>query len=182
MLSINLAPHLVSEYLEKVGVISVNIACINSPLNTTLSGPEEAIDKVKAQADQDVIFAQKLKTGVAYHSPSMKAIANEYLAALEGLTVRKDGTSILMISSVTGKTTSNGELSTPQYWVDNMLSPVRFAEAVQVIVNKNSARKLDLGNITDLIEIGPHPALRRPVKDTLKEMANFAKGVRYNYA
>ncbi|KAG5751638.1 hypothetical protein H9Q70_005694 [Fusarium xylarioides] len=105
MLSINLAPHHVSEYLEKTGVTTVNVACINSPLNVTLSGPEEAIDTIKSQADQ----------------------------------------------------------------------------GVQVIANKNSAYKLGLGSITDLIEIGPHLALRRPVKDTLDEMASAAKGVRYDY-
>ncbi|KAK6697617.1 hypothetical protein SNK04_013870 [Fusarium graminearum] len=181
MLSINLAPHDVLGYLEKTGVLTVNVACINSPLNITLSGPEEAIDKIKSQADQDGIFAQKLKTGVAYHSQSMKVIAGEYLAALEGLTKRKDGTSIPMVSSVTGKSISPETLSTGQYWVDNMLSPVRFAKVVQVIANNNSARKLGLGNITDLIEIGPHPALRRPVKDTLSEMSSASKGVRYNY-
>ncbi|CAF3615362.1 unnamed protein product [Fusarium graminearum] len=181
MLSINLAPHDVLGYLEKTGVLTVNVACINSPLNITLSGPEEAIDKIKSQADQDGIFAQKLKTGVAYHSQSMKVIAGEYLAALEGLTKRKDGTSIPMVSSVTGKSISPETLSTGQYWVDNMLSPVRFAKVVQVIANNNSARKLGLGNITDLIEIGPHPALRRPVKDTLSEMSSASKGVRYSY-
>ncbi|KAF5531595.1 polyketide synthase [Fusarium napiforme] len=176
MLSINLAPYSVSAYLEKISVTAVNIACINSPLNVTLSGPEEAIDKIKSQADRDGIFAQKLKTGVAYHSPSMKTIASEYLAALEGLSGRKDRASIPMVSSVTGKSISPETLSTGQYWVDNMLSPVRFAEVVQVIANKNSARKLGLGNITDFIEIGPHPALRRPVKDTLDEISSAAKG------
>lgn len=182
MLSINLAPHHFSQYLEKVGIITVNVACINSPLNVTLSGPEEATDKIKSQANQDGIFAQKLKTGVAYHSRSMKAIAREYLAALQCLTKRKNGTGIPMVSSVTGKSISTEALSTGQYWVENMLSPVRFAEVVQVIANKNSARKLGLGSITDLIKIGPHPALRRPVKDTLSEMSSAAKDVRYTYA
>ncbi|EWG35889.1 hypothetical protein FVEG_00079 [Fusarium verticillioides 7600] len=181
MLSINLAPHHVPDYLDKTRITTVNVACINSPLNVTLSGPEDAIDKAKSQADQDGIFAQKLKTEVAYHSQSMKAIASEYLAALGGLTKRKDGASIPMVSSVTGKSISPETLSTGQYWVDNMLSSVRFAEVVQVIANKTSARKLGLGNITDLVEIGPHPALRRPVKDTIDELASAAKGVRYTF-
>ncbi|KAF5590970.1 polyketide synthase [Fusarium pseudocircinatum] len=77
MLSINLAPHHVSEYLEKIDITTVNVACINSPLNVTLSGSEDAIEKVKSQTDQDGIFAQKLKTGVAYHSPSMKAMSDQ---------------------------------------------------------------------------------------------------------
>ncbi len=53
-------------------------ACVNSPLNCTLSGPEHPIEAIKAQADEDGIFAQTLKTGVAYHSPAMLAVADEY--------------------------------------------------------------------------------------------------------
>nr|ALQ32786.1 putative polyketide synthase [Fusarium babinda] len=181
MISINLAPHEVSNFLKNIGVTSVNIACINSPLNTTLSGPEEAIDTLKAQADRNGIFAQKLKTGVAYHSLSMKSIAGEYLAVLNGLTGKHTAGRIPMISTVTRKLITGEIMSTGQYWVDNMLSPVRFAEAVQVVSRKDSARKLGLGNITDLVEIGPHPALRRPVKDTLTELGPAARGLKYSY-
>jgi NADPH:quinone reductase-like Zn-dependent oxidoreductase/malonyl CoA-acyl carrier protein transacylase/SAM-dependent methyltransferase/acyl carrier protein len=182
MLSINLAAHEVPEFLAKTGNTSVNVACINSPLSSTLSGLEEAIDAIKAQADLDGIFAQKLRTGVAYHSPSMKAIADEYLAALGDLNPeKKDEVEIPMISSVTGKLISHETSSTGQYWVDNMLSPVLFAQALQAMTSKESAKKLGLGNITNLVEIGPHPALRRPVKDTLSSLGNPKKEVRYAY-
>ncbi|KAF4443314.1 polyketide synthase [Fusarium austroafricanum] len=168
MISINLAVHEVSEFLAKADVTSVNVACINSSLNVTLSGPEGAIDIIKAQADRDGTFAQKLKTGVAYHSSSMKGIADEYLAALDGLTGSHVEDRTPMISTVTGKHVNTETMTSGQYWVDNMLSPVRFAQALQVIANKNFMSKAGLGNITDLVEIGPHPALRRPVRDTLR--------------
>ncbi|KAK3302820.1 polyketide synthase [Chaetomium strumarium] len=171
MISVNLAEDQVPDYLSQVetsktsAASSVCVACINSPLNCTLSGPEAAIDAIKAQADRDGIFAQKLRTGVAYHSPSMLAIAGEYLTLMGhlegGATSKASGGSITMVSSVTGKELGPGELAKPQYWVGNMVSTVRFSDAVRTLLTKFES------SITDLVEVGPHPALRRPARDTM---------------
>ncbi|KAI0377960.1 hypothetical protein F5Y04DRAFT_168710 [Hypomontagnella monticulosa] len=184
MISINLTEDQVAGYLENIKVAdSVGIACVNSPLNCTLSGAEAAIDAVKVKADKDGIFAQKLKTGVAYHSSSMLAIADEYqslMGNLEGAAVNhtKAKSSIPMVSTVSGKPIRPAELARGQYWVDNMVSPVRFSDALQVLTQDSSFLKAGLNGITDLIEVGPHPALRRPVQDTInKTGAN--KKIRY---
>lgn len=183
MMSVNLAEEEVKGYLENISAdvaAKINVACINSPLNCTLSGDEGAIDIAKEQLDKDGIFAQKLKTGVAYHSPSMKKIADEYKTQMGSL----DGSarsSIPMVSSVTGRRVQPAALATPQYWVDNMVSPVRFADAVHVLTQKTSTLKVGMGAITDLIEVGPHPALRRPVQDTLAKAGNKKQQIRYSY-
>ncbi|KAK2611358.1 hypothetical protein N8I77_004702 [Diaporthe amygdali] len=184
MISINLAEGQVSAFLESVKATDVCVACINSPLNCTLSGPEASIDIVKAQADRIGNFAQKLKTGVAYHSPSMLAIADEYLSLMgnlegAGMQDAKTKAAIPMVSSVTGKPTRPAELAKGQYWVDNMVSPVRFADAVQVVTQESAKMKIGLGTITDLVEIGPHPALRRPISDTISQEGNRKKQIRY---
>lgn len=185
MISINLAEGQVPTFLETMKATDVVVACINSPLNCTLSGPEASIDAVKAEADKIGIFAQKLKTGVSYHSPSMLAIADEYLSlmgTLEGAG-RQDAkikSAIPMVSSVTGKSIRPEELAKGQYWVDNMASPVRFADAVQVLTQESAKLKVGLGNITDLVEVGPHPALRRPISDTIKQEGNRKKQIRYS--
>lgn len=187
MISINLAEGQVPRFLESIKAADVCVACINSPLNCTLSGPEASIDAVKAEADRAGIFAQKLKTGVAYHSPSMLAIADEYLSlmgSLEGAG-RQDAkarAAIPMVSSVTGRSIRPAELAKGQYWVDNMVSPVRFADAVQVLTQESAKLKVGLGNITDLVEVGPHPALKRPVSDTIKQEGNRKKQIRYSSA
>lgn len=182
MMSVNLAGVDVEAYVEKTGLSAlaadINVACINSPLNCTLSGSEAAIDILKEHLDKDGIFAQKLKTGVAYHSSYMMQIAEEYLVqmgSLEGSIAAaknpKATGSIPMVSSVTGKPIRPAVLATPRYWVENMVSPVRFSDAVHVLTQKTSTLKVGLGNITDLVEVGPHAALRRPVQDTLQEHA-----------
>lgn len=193
MMSINLAEDQVSSYLNKIDYeniqSSVCIACINSPINCTLSGPEAAIDAVKAQADKDSIFAQKLKTGVAYHSDSMRAIANQYLSLMGDLEAGgekldlKSAATIPTISSVTAKVIRPPTSVTKgQYWVDNMVSPVRFADAVQMLTQESSKLKVGMGSITDLIEVGSHPALKRSVQDTVGQTGNKRNRIRYTAA
>ncbi|TLD24099.1 hypothetical protein PspLS_06954 [Pyricularia sp. CBS 133598] len=171
MMSVNLPEAEIPSYLADKGLSwdnIISIACINSPGNVTLAGDEAAIDSVKSCLDKDGIFAQKLNTGVAYHSVHMNQIACEYLiqlGALEGSVNPEGAKRIPMVSSVTGKPINPGELARPEYWVDNMVSPVQFFDAIRTLT---SALKDQVGIITDLIEVGPHPALRRPVLDTLK--------------
>lgn len=166
MISINLAPDQVHDFLSKLHTqdgathSAVSIACINSSLNVTLSGPDADIDAVATQAEREGIFARKLKTGVAYHSAAMRGVADEYLA-LMGSNLSADKASmpnVPMMSTVTGKRIDPVALASGQYWVDNMVSPVKFASAIRLVA--------DLG-VTDLVEVGPHPALRRYVQDTL---------------
>ncbi|RYP40552.1 hypothetical protein DL768_010620 [Monosporascus sp. mg162] len=180
MISVNLAPGDVQGYLESAGlpdISVVRVACINSPVNCTLSGSEDAIDNIQEQLDRDGIFCKKLKTGVAYHSAAMQLIASEYRSLMGSLeTGEKTGrTQVPMVSSVTGSNVALLSLSSPQYWVDNMVLPVRFSDAIQTISQTVS-------EISDFIEIGPHPALRRPVLDTLNHKAQSQEkgAVRYH--
>ncbi|GAB1315319.1 hypothetical protein MFIFM68171_05529 [Madurella fahalii] len=173
MMAVNVSETEARAYLERMCLQdTVYVACINSPTTVTLSGPLEAIDELRKRFDEQGIFAQKLKTGVAYHSPAMRAVAADYLALMGPLEAghgRDRGRAIPMISSVTGHVAAPKLLATPQYWVDNLISPVRFADAVQLLASGKSEVMLPLGSgaITDLVEIGPHAALRRPVRDSV---------------
>ena len=162
------------------------IACINSPVNVTVSGDEVAIDSLKAKLDADHIPAHKLKTGVAYHSPHMEKIASEYASSLEDLRCGKSTASgnVVMISSVTGEPIRNLDIvSSSEYWVNNMVRPVRFLQAVERAISQ-TGQKRKLGAVKqspifDFIEVGPHSAMRRPTLSILERGAPKA-GVRYS--
>ncbi|KAI0593005.1 hypothetical protein F4775DRAFT_587134 [Biscogniauxia sp. FL1348] len=188
MMSVNLTQDQVHDYLVRQGsediTSYINVACINSPSNCTLSGTEHAMDVLKKQLDKDEIFAQKLKTGVAYHSPYMAAIAREYLiemGTLESSDSRLKGSrsSIPMISSVTGRMVRPSLLATTQYWVDNMVLPVQFSDAIQILCQSSLTLKVGTSSVTDVVEIGSHCALRRPIQDTLAKVVSRKKRVRY---
>ncbi len=87
-----------------------------------------------------------------------------------------------MVSSVSGKVIRAATLATAQYWVDNMVSPVQFSAAVQVLTQASASLKVGIGSITDLVEVGPHPALRRPIQDTVGQSGNKNNQIRYGYA
>ncbi|KAI1332330.1 hypothetical protein F5Y16DRAFT_420447 [Xylariaceae sp. FL0255] len=178
MMSVNLPYSEVAAYLHKIGTSvenSISVACINSPINCTLSGPEVDLDVVKQRLDEDSVFAQKLKTGVAYHSSFMSTIADEYrsqMGILEVESPKSFGGSIPMVSTVTGELLRPSTLADPDYWVANLVSPVRFSDAIQAVSQRSSTLKLGLGSITDLIEVGPHSALKRPIQDTVLQAGN----------
>lgn len=186
MMSVNLSEEEAMGYVRSTnshGRRSLHIACINSRTNCTLSGDESAIDELKQRLDNEQIFAQKLNTGIAYHSPAMQAVASEYREMMGRLPMAESSSAINMVSSVTGKRVSPVELVEPQYWVENLVSPVRFYDGLIAVVQNDS--KLDIvGNetISDVVEIGPHCALRRPIRDTLSEETQRKRPLRYTYA
>lgn len=171
MISVNIPEADVDAYLDKVSLgDNISVACINSPFNITFSGDEAVINELQEHLNEDKIFARKLATGVAYHSPAMQKIAEEYHSSISSLESRgPSDENILMISSVTGLKISPASVSRGQYWVENLVSPVRFAEALQYLAV--AAPKVDgLKVSSTYIEIGPHAALKRPISDTLGEV------------
>ncbi|KAI0157191.1 hypothetical protein GGR52DRAFT_582973 [Hypoxylon sp. FL1284] len=180
MMSVNLSEKAVRPYLEKAGLATLDhdvyISCVNSPSNCTVSGSEDKIDSIKRHLDSDQIFAAKLSTGIAYHSPSMLAISKEYADAIGDLDSGElpEG-EITMFSSVTGGITSREELLRTRYWVDNLVSIVRFSDAVIGLLNRTPP-----STVTDFLEVGPHSALRGPVKDILSQKFSGPNKPRYH--
>ena len=170
MIAVNLAEDRALRYFQNAGLLEIShditVACVNSPQNCTLSGSEDVVTRIKERLEQDGIFAQVLQTGIAYHSPAMHAISSEYLrlmGSLESGTISSKGVETTMTSSITGKPVSPSLLSNAKYWVDNLVSPVRFTEALKTMVSQAPLP------FSDVLEIGPHSTLRRPIQDTLNE-------------
>ncbi|KAI0119053.1 hypothetical protein F4814DRAFT_458445 [Daldinia grandis] len=186
MMSVNLSEGEVEHYMKKVNpsYLSnvIHVACVNSPLNCTLSGTEYAIDDIQRHLNEDHIFSHKLKTGVAYHSPFMTEAKEAYCSLIGTLNetyLNNHETSIPMISSVTGRMVSPRVLLTAQYWVENLVSAVRFSEAIQELFRYSSGLEGGVSPVLDFVEIGPHCALRRPIQDTLSSIGGRRIQIRY---
>ncbi|KXS98395.1 hypothetical protein AC578_4687 [Pseudocercospora eumusae] len=150
------------------------IACHNSPQSVTLSGTLEAINDVARILESNGTFARKLETSNnAYHSPMMSAAGRSYLKLLQSSSRRRwtgsgsseSGYSLenvehhtVMLSSVTNEPLTDSVDAS--YWVRNLLSRVRFAEALTSLLDA-------LPNADHVLEIGPHSALASPIRETL---------------
>lgn len=162
------------------------VACVNSPVNVTISGEVAHVDYLKTLLDAAPgnIFARKLKVGVAYHSFQMREVADEYLERIGKLTLpsvsggSKHGYLPAMVSSVTGKWIDRADLAQPDYWVRNLVSPVLFSDALATMcansgANKSTAAKLNGSHvrtaaISELVEIGPHSVMQGPSREILR--------------
>ena len=188
MVSVNLSESEARTYIDKVkveaGRTGLVVACINSHKNVTISGEEAQIQYIISILEKDKVSVRRLIVDVAYHSPHMDAIASDYGKSIESLEKGHQPLhSITMISSVTGQRTSLDELCTARYWVNNMVSPVRFSDALQQLCAQSVPKirkKLDRSHLrsfqlNSLIEIGPHSALQAPIRETLSTIKDSDK-------
>ena len=142
------------------------VAASNGPSSVTLSGDLDAIREAKASFDEEGVFARLLKIDTGYHSPHMLRCAEKYVECLQKLKARVQATrkDCIWYSSVhAGADLFDRPLDQlkGQYWVDNMVNPVLFSQALQAAVQGSGPFALG-------IEVGPHPALKNVVSETLK--------------
>lgn len=144
------------------------VACINSPESVTVSGDVSVIERVKDLLLADNIWCRKLQVKTAYHSPHMAIIADKYLDDIKDVTAHSGSSFTSIFSSVTGEKVDGSEMG-PQYWIRNLVNPVKFSESVTALVcPKDSHRKRKrLSDVDFLVEIGPHAALQGPVTQIL---------------
>lgn len=143
------------------------LAAKNSPSSVTLSGDVDAVNEAKAVFDERKIFARVLRTDKAYHSRHMEACSEAYLRAMRrcGIKPLKPTGNCVWVSSVDGTADRYwdrdfDDLAGP-YWIANMVKPVLFADAVTTALTNG-------GPFDAAIEVGPHPALKGPVNQTVR--------------
>ena len=175
MMAVSLSQEDAVNYIEKTMSLSekgtVVVACVNSPCNVTVSGKSSSIALLKAALDGEGIMNRQLRVENAYHSPYMEAIADTYRNSIKDIRAGDGITDVTFYSSLTGTILSPSELQDPDYWIQNLVSPVLFSQALTSMFSgtASKARKLRskaiASPVTELIEIGPHGALRGPIRE-----------------
>ncbi|KAH9883278.1 polyketide synthase [Xylariomycetidae sp. FL2044] len=171
MMAVGLGEGDVSGYISKLQESKVVVACVNSPSSTTVSGDAPAVAELKKALDADGVFARALKVDTAYHSHHMQLVGGQYLQRLKGLESGDASDRVRFFSSVTGEEKSSG--FGPSYWVDNLVSQVKFAGAVELLGKEMGRTPLNF------IELGPHRALAGPLRQSLATLQE--QGLSFSY-
>lgn len=188
MMAVGLSEEATAEFIATVepeaASFGINIACINSPDNVTVSGEERLVDQLKMRLEAQNVFARKLRVSLAYHSRQMRAISIKYTSLVETLTGPPDDMrgSIPMISTVSGERVDAKQLLDTNYWALNMESPVKFSQAISTmcaqsrtaLVKKIDRSHLNISIVDYLLEIGPHAALQGPIREILRSVPRGA--------
>ncbi|KAL4782889.1 hypothetical protein BJX76DRAFT_358522 [Aspergillus varians] len=170
MIAVGAPPSVAEEHINKIDTECgrMRVACFNSPSSVTVSGDASAIHRLKEVLDEEGVFNRKLMThGAAYHSHQMKMIEDKYTATLKSLKARSVTSSVRMFSSVTGKELDEKTALDGGYWVQNLISPVLFSQAVRAMCEQ----EYNGLPIDTIVEVGPHSQLEGPVNQILKTIS-----------
>ncbi|MBO0879464.1 MAG: acyltransferase domain-containing protein, partial [Mycobacterium sp.] len=135
-------------------VDDVEIAALNGPRTSVLTGPPEAMASLAARLDSQHMLVRPLKVNGAAHSRQVEPGLPALRTALRGLL---PGPAQVPFMSTVTATVHSGEDLDADYWVRNLRQPVRFAEVV--------AREAETGPVC-FVELGPHPVLTSAIEET----------------
>nr|WP_035304435.1 type I polyketide synthase [Actinokineospora inagensis] len=122
---------------------TVDIAAINGPRALTISGDSAAVAAVRALFPDR--RAKSLTVSHAFHSRLMDPMLTEFAEVAGALTYHQPVIRLVP--------TSTGDPATPEYWVDQVRSTVRFAAAV---TEAAAHTHLELGPAPALTPFAPH--------------------------
>ncbi len=125
----------------------VSLAVNNGPTSCVLSGDTEAVEALKEILEAEGVFCRMVNVDYASHSPQMDELRDDLFAALA--TVAPMRGAIPLMSTVRVAELAGTEMDAA-YWVENLRSPVLFADAMSEL--------FDAG-VTHVVEISPHPVL-----------------------
>jgi len=137
----------------------LDIASVNAPGLTAVSGPQAALDALSKVLTTQEIDHQRINIDIAAHSRMLDVILEEYGTFLRRLDLQAPNLPIQ--SNRTGAVLRDTEATDPDYWVAQLRNTVLFADCIEAL----SSTK---GRV--YLEVGPGKAL-----SSLAQMASSVK-------
>ncbi|MCP3760506.1 type I polyketide synthase [Streptomyces sp. TBY4] len=149
MAAVPLSADEVRARIVRTGLDGLDIAAVNGPGVTVVSGEPAALDTFREALAEDTVPCRPLATTHAFHSRMLEPIRaglTDWIATH----VTLHPPAIPYVSNVTGELITDAQATDPAYWAEHMCGPVRFDDAVATLLTRTE---------TALLEIGPGPSL-----------------------
>lgn len=134
--------------LEALVGSDLDIASVNAPDLSAVSGPDDRLSALSTRLDREEIDYQRIAIDIAAHSRMLDPILGEFRKFLQGLSL--NAPTIPVISNRTGDVLSADQAKDPEYWVQQLRNRVEFGACISHL----AARK---GRV--FLEVGPGKAL-----------------------
>ena len=126
----------------------LSVAAYNGPANTVVAGPNAALRQLLADADAAGCNARQLAVSHAFHTRAMAPMLEAFEQELRQLSFAPP--SKPLVSNLTGLL-AGAEIAQPDYWCDQILSPVQFAQGIETLVSQGAQVFLEIGGRPTLI-------------------------------
>ncbi|MBZ4323954.1 acyltransferase domain-containing protein, partial [Streptomyces huiliensis] len=167
---------------------TVVVAAHSAPRETVVTGAADAVGALVGALEAEGVRCRTIRIDAASHSPFVDGVLPELRAALAGLapaaprvpwvstvdagpeppgagtgtssdTGTKSDAGTTSDPGTASGTETTSDSGTADYWARNLRRPVRFTQAVSALAARG---------VRAFVEVGPHPVLARPLRDTLR--------------
>ncbi|WP_071794968.1 type I polyketide synthase [Natronohydrobacter thiooxidans] len=120
-----------------------DIASLNAPELTVISGPQAALEGLEAALRADEITPQRVAIDIAAHSRMLEPILERFRAYLRSIPLQAP--QIPIISNRTGVELTPEQAMDPEYWVQHLRNTVRFGDCVQTLSTRKNRIYIEMG-------------------------------------
>ena len=121
----------------------LDIASINAPALTVISGPDAALAALDTQLRAVDVTPQRVAINIAAHSRMLDPILSAFHAKLASMDLRAP--QLPVISNRTGQPLTDAEAMDPAYWTQHLRNTVRFADCVTTLAARPNRIWLEMG-------------------------------------
>lgn len=150
MLSVPLPPE---EFAAELEALELDLAAVNGPGLSVVSGPDAALDRFAARMAEREVECQRIAISIAAHSRLLEPVLGEFRAYLAS--IRLNAPQIPIISNRSGQPLTAAEATSPDYWVAHLRGTVRFADGIAHLAQVP-------GRV--FVEVGPGRAMQAMTK------------------
>ena len=136
------------------------VACINSPTETVLAGPNEDISGFQGSLKDAGLKSSMLKVPYAFHSSQIEPVLEDFRKLASGVTYSK--AKIPILCPLDGNAIEGSGSFGPDYLARHSRQPVNMLKALQEAHHSHL-----ITDQTMMLENGPHPAISTMVKAVL---------------
>jgi len=133
----------------------VNLAAVNGPDAVVISGPDAAVTGVADELARQGRRVHRLAVSHAFHSALMEPMLEEFAQLVAAVSAAPPR--IALVSNLTGQLAGPG-YGSPEYWVEHVRRPVRFADGVRTAESLGARA---------FVEVGPGRGLSAAVGQSL---------------
>ncbi|WP_199258312.1 type I polyketide synthase [Paracoccus binzhouensis] len=150
MLSVPLPPE---EFAAELAELELDLAAVNGPGLSVVSGPDAALDRFAARMAAREVECQRIAISIAAHSRLLELVLGEFRAYLASIPL--NAPRIPIISNRSGQPLTAAEATSPDYWVAHLRGTVRFADGIAHLAQVP-------GRV--FVEVGPGRAMQAMTK------------------